>query len=247
MRPWVSVVRHALHPMDAAFELEPREHAAPGDLGDDLLEPSSRPLARRQDFDLPALPLRIFDVHAEEIAGEQRSLVPARAGPDLEDRAALVGSVLGQERDANRLGHRFGFDLGGLKLRARHRAHVGVQIRLPEQRLEVRALLFLGLKGLDRRDDRLELAEFARQRGILRPGRPLGEAGRDFLMAAQDEIQIVGGGHCVSSRSGSGGRANARLARGAPQGVPPAAQAACARKLPRALWPASPQPRVAPR
>ena len=134
-------------------------------------------------------------IHAEQIAGEQSRLVSARAGPDLEDRAALVGGVLGQERDPNGLGHRFRFGLGCGKLACGHGAHVRVEIRLPQQRREVRALLFLGLERLDRRDHRLKLAELARQRGILRAGRALGEAGGDFLVAAEDEIEIVVGGH----------------------------------------------------
>ena len=141
------------------------------------------------------LPLGVFDVHAEQIAGEQGRFVPARARPDLEDCAALVGGVLGQERDLNRLGHRVRFHLGRGKLIVRHGPHVGVEIRLPQHRREVGALLFLGLEGLDRRDHRLKLVELARQCGILRAGRALGEASGDFLVATEDEIEIVVGGH----------------------------------------------------
>ena len=148
--------RHALHPMDAALELEPGENAAAGHFGHDLLEPPRRPLARRQNFDLPALPLGVFDVHAEQIAGEQGGFVPARARPDFDDCAALVGGVLGQERNPNRPGHRFRFGFDGGKLGIGHGAHVGVQIRLPQHRCEIRALLFFGLKGLDRRDHRAQ-------------------------------------------------------------------------------------------
>ena len=116
--------RHALHAMDAALELQPREHAPARDLGDDLLVAAGRPLARRQDLDLPAPALGIFGVHAEKIAGEQRRLVAARAGAHLEDRAALVGCVLRQKRDADRLRHRFGFGFGGAQFIARHGAHL---------------------------------------------------------------------------------------------------------------------------
>ena len=169
------------------------------------MNPPAVPSLDRQNFDLPALPLGVFDVHAKQIAGEQRRLVSARAGPDLEDRAALVGGVLGQERNPDRLGHRFRFGLGGGELGFGHGAHVRVEVRLLQERLEVRALLFLGLEGLDRRDHRLELAELARQRRILRPGDALGEAGGDFLVAAQDEIEIVVGGHGETQEAGSGG------------------------------------------
>ncbi len=123
--------RHALHPMDAALEFEPGENATAGNFGDDLLEPARRSLARRQDFDLPALPLGVFDVHAEQIAGEQSRLVSARAGPDLDDSAPFVRRVLGQKRNLDRLGHRVRFRFGGGEFIARHRAHVWVEIRLP--------------------------------------------------------------------------------------------------------------------
>ena len=169
------------------------------------MNPPAVPSLDRQNFDLPALPLGVFDIHAEQVAGEQSRFVPARARSDFDDRAALVGGVLGQERDLNALGHRFRFRFDGGKLGFGHGAHVRVEIRLTQQRREIRALLFLGLEGLDRRDHRLELVELARQRGILRAGRALGEASGDFLVAAEDEIEIVVGGHDVSSRSGSGG------------------------------------------
>ena len=159
------------------------------------MNPPAVPSLDRQDFDLPALPLGVFDVHAEQVAGEQGRFVPARARPDLDDRAALVGGVLGQERNPNRLGHRFRFGFGGGKLGFGHGAHVGVEIRLAQHRREIGALLFLGLEGLDRRDHRLKLVELARQCGILRSRRALGEASGDFLVAAEDEIEIVVGGH----------------------------------------------------
>ncbi len=185
--------RHALHAMNAALELESGEHAAARNLSDNLLDPPSRPLARRQDVNLPALPLGVFDVHAEQVAGEQSRFVPARARPDLDDRTALVGGVLGQKGDLNALGHdfRFGFDRG--KLGFGHGAHVRIEIRLTQQRREVSALVFLGLEGLDRGDHGLELIKLARQCGILRSRRALGEASGDFLVAAEDEIEIVVG------------------------------------------------------
>src|SRR6202034_4409646 len=54
--------RDALTTMYAALELEPGENAASRNLGYELLEASGRALARRQNFDLPALPLGVFDV-----------------------------------------------------------------------------------------------------------------------------------------------------------------------------------------
>ena len=50
-------------------------------------------------------PLRvgIALVHAQEIGGEERRLLAAGAGPDLEDRRPRIGGVLGQKREPHRL------------------------------------------------------------------------------------------------------------------------------------------------
>src|SRR5215831_4687695 len=90
-------LRHALHTMHARLEFEPGEHALAGDIGDDLLVASGRRLARRQHINLPAHAIGVALIHAEQIAGEQRSLLAAGAGAHFEDRALLVGGVLGQQ------------------------------------------------------------------------------------------------------------------------------------------------------
>ena len=100
MRPVRLGVGHALDPVHAALELEPREDAAALDLGDDLLVAAGRALAFGDDLDPPALELGVARIHAEEVAGEERGLVAARAGADLEDGALLVRLVLRQEQDA---------------------------------------------------------------------------------------------------------------------------------------------------
>jgi hypothetical protein len=185
--------RHTLNPMDPALELEPGENAAARNFGDDLLEPPRRPLAGRQNFDLPALALGVFDIHAKEIAGEESCFIPARSRPDLEDCAAFVSRVLGQEGNLNRFGHPVRFHLGRSKLIVRHCPHIGVEIGLPQHRLEVSPLLFFGLEGLNRGDHRLEFVEFARQCRILRTSCPLGEARGDLLVTTEDEIEVVVG------------------------------------------------------
>ena len=97
------------------------------------MNPPAVPSLDRQNLDVPPLPLGVFDVHAKEIAGEQGRLVAARAGPHLENRVALVGGIFRQERDADRLGHRFRFGFGGGELSAGHGAHVRVQTGIHEQ------------------------------------------------------------------------------------------------------------------
>ena len=73
-----------------------------------------------------------------------------------------------------------------------------------QHRCEIGALLLLGAIGPDRRDDRLEFVELARQRRIFGAGDALGEARADFLVAAQDEIEIVVGGHGFRIRTAGG-------------------------------------------
>ena len=85
-------VRHALHPVHAALELQPAEHALALDRGDDLLVAAGVALADALHLDPPAVLGGVALVHAEQVAGEQRRLVAAGAGPHLQDgRGVLVG------------------------------------------------------------------------------------------------------------------------------------------------------------
>src|SRR5690606_21207765 len=89
--------RHALHAMNAGLELEPRVRASADDPADDLLVPAVLAFARAQHFDPPALRLGVSAVHAEEIAGEERGLVAAGAGPNLEEEIRVVVRILRHE------------------------------------------------------------------------------------------------------------------------------------------------------
>ena len=91
--------RHALHPVHAALELELGEHALPGDVGDDLLEPADVARVRADHLDPPALLGRIALVHPEQVGREQRRLVAAGAGADLEHRRPRIGDIVRQQRD----------------------------------------------------------------------------------------------------------------------------------------------------
>ncbi len=132
--------RDALDAVDAGFELQPREHATAAHLGDDLLEAAGFALALRQHLDLPAVEVGIALVHAEQVAGEQRRLAAAGAGPDLEDRALLVGRVPRQEQLPDGIDQDLDplVESGGLL--AGDLAHLGIV----EQRLEL-APFALGL------------------------------------------------------------------------------------------------------
>jgi hypothetical protein len=85
---------HALHAMPAGLEAQeaPAALARHGD--DELLEAADLAGRDLELLELPALRLGEALVHAVEVAREERGLVPAGAGADLEDhaRAAVLGA-----------------------------------------------------------------------------------------------------------------------------------------------------------
>src|SRR6266542_1215653 len=90
--------RDALHAVHAGLELQLAVRALAGDAEDDLLEAALLRLALRHDLQLPAMPLRVAGIHAEEIEGEQRSLLPALTGTDRDDDVLLVERIAGDEQ-----------------------------------------------------------------------------------------------------------------------------------------------------
>src|SRR5256885_7354981 len=90
--------RTALPAMPAGLELEPGVGALADDLRDHFLVAAELGGALRDDLGLPALPLGVTRVHAEQVGGEERRLVAAGAGADLEEDIALVVRVPGQQR-----------------------------------------------------------------------------------------------------------------------------------------------------
>src|SRR5579863_1954331 len=84
--------------MDPALELEAAEGAAPADRGDDFLDSAKAGATLAERLDLPAVALGIAVVHAKEDAGEERSLLAAGAGANLEqDIFVVVGIARGQQ------------------------------------------------------------------------------------------------------------------------------------------------------
>src|SRR3569832_1917709 len=88
--------RNAMHAMAARFELQPRVGALPNDAEDYLLVAPDFAGVFRHDLNLPALALGIARVHAQQVAGEQRRLVTARAGADFQEDVALVVGIFRQ-------------------------------------------------------------------------------------------------------------------------------------------------------
>ena len=149
--------RHALHAVHAALVLQLAVGAAPLDRGDDFLQAADAGLVAREHVELPALTFRVLAVHAEQLGGEQRRLVAARAGADLEHDVLLIVRILGDEQD---------LELGQEAVAARHErlellvrqvAHVGVAAG--GQFLRLRDFLGHRLVFPERLDDRLDLRQ----------------------------------------------------------------------------------------
>jgi hypothetical protein len=85
---------HALHAVRAGLELETCVGAAAHHAADDLLVAAVLARALAHHLDLPALALGVARVHAEQVAREDRGLVAAGAGTDLEEQVRFVVGVL---------------------------------------------------------------------------------------------------------------------------------------------------------
>ena len=193
-------VGHALHAMDAGFELEPREGAAAPDLGDDFLEAALGALARGQKLGLPAMVGGIALVHAVEIAGEQRGLVAAGAGADFEDDVALVHRVLGQEGEPDVLLQGFALALQQRALFARDVAHLRVGRGIGDHLVEVGELgdgVAIGFHLLDHRRD---LGELAGELDIGLRRQLAGELRLERGVARQHDVELGLGKHEHASK-----------------------------------------------
>ena len=68
---------------------------------DDVLEAADPGGAGVHHLDLPAVGLRVLGVHPREVRGEERGLVAAGAGPDLDEDVLVVVRVRNRQgRDA---------------------------------------------------------------------------------------------------------------------------------------------------
>src|SRR5438552_8297166 len=83
--------------MDAALELEPAVWAVAVHLHDRFLDPADASFVQAEQLGLEPMALGVPEVHPEELGGEQRRLLPTRAGADLEDHVAIVVRVAREE------------------------------------------------------------------------------------------------------------------------------------------------------
>src|SRR6266568_817809 len=135
--------RHALHPVHPRLVTERAVHARPPGGEDRLLQPAEVPLGEGNDFDLPALPLGKSGVHAEQLRGEQRRLVPPGAGADFHDRIAVVQRIARREQLGELVAEPLDLGAQALHIGARELRQLGVPVlehlaRLCELRFEPR-------------------------------------------------------------------------------------------------------------
>lgn len=153
--------RHALHAVNAGFELQLGEHAPTADRCDDFLVAASFPFAGGENLHLPALGRGEALVHPEQVTGKECCLGPAGSGTDFQDRALLVGGILRQKQDLHLALKRLdpAFDLGQF--------HLGKIAHLPVRRLVGQH----GAQAVGLVDRRLVFSDFLHDRlefGILR-------------------------------------------------------------------------------
>ena len=209
MRPCVSVSGTRCTRCAPGFEFEPREDAAPGDLGDDFLESAERAFARRDDLDAPALAFGIALIHAEEIAGEERRLVAAGSGADFENGAFFIRRILRQERDLQLL-----FERREPRSASRAPLRRGARISAIESPDRPAGLRFRRLLAAlravvaDRCGDILELGELARERDVKSPT-PAPTTRRSEISAWRRRMRSsLSCGSMIFEEMGKGGQAD---------------------------------------
>ena len=139
-------LRHPLDTVDAALEFQPGPGALALDDGAALLHAAKLRLVHIHDVDFPALGLSVHGVHPKQGGREQRALFPADAAPELHDDVFLVIGVPGQQEEAQLLPEPLQLQLGGGKFLLGKL----VEIRVPEQLLRLRFVLFRPQVGLVR-------------------------------------------------------------------------------------------------
>ena len=183
---------HALHAMGPGLELQPRVGALADDAGDDFLVAAVFALALGNDLELPAVSLGVAGIHAEQVAGEDRRLVPAGARADLEEHVAVVVRVLGEQQLLQRGLQGLGLLGGAVEFVLRHGAHLGIVLA---QHVLRRGDVVLGpapaLEGLHHV---LELAVLDRQLAelvLVADHVRVGQQARQFLVAFGDAFQLL--------------------------------------------------------
>ena len=98
MRPEPSVAGTRCTRCTPPSYLSRRVRAAPVDQRDHFLDSAEPGVAEAERLDLPSMAFGVAGVHAEQIAGEQRRLLAAGAGADLEDDVLVVVGIARREQ-----------------------------------------------------------------------------------------------------------------------------------------------------
>ena len=184
-------VGHALHAVDTRFELELGECTASPDFRHDLLVTAHRAFAGGDHFDFPALLGRIALVHAEQVAGKQRSLIPSRSRTDFEDHVALVHCIFRKQSKFDFLLER-GTPLLELRLLgSRHRAHFRIGGGVRDERIETRDLGNHVAIVANRLDHGTEFGELTRELHIGLRRHLSGELAFDRFVAREQCIEFL--------------------------------------------------------
>ena len=192
MRPWLSVVGHALHAVHAGFVFQPGEHAAAVDLGDALLQAAQLGVGVFQDLEAPAAGFGVALVHARTARWRtgpprrrrRRGAFPGwrRARPPRPSAAAPGGS-----RAAGRGSAPSGRAARSPPVRAFPDRRAGSRLR--PGRVPRRA-------GRRRGRPRFDLGEFLRGADIRLAGQALAQHRAQLLGARGDAVEAGRRGSC---------------------------------------------------
>ena len=184
-----------------------------------FLQAAEGAVREREDLDLPAAALGEAHVHAEQICGKQRRLVAAGAGPDLDDRVAVIKGVRRRE-ELGELG-REAVDVRTkpLDVAAGQLGQLGVLVG--EHFASLRQLPLEALQALVRQANGLELGVLAAELfafGRISGGGGVGQLSGDLLRPGERLAESVV--HGLSSlrpwyRTSGGSAPRGRRCRGA--------------------------------
>src|SRR6185503_2377137 len=155
---------NALNSMHATLVLEAAIDASSLDCGGDFLRAAGAALTQVQNFHAPALSFRVPRIHAEQVRREQRGLVAARAGADLQNDVFQIVWILGDEEELQVRQQLIAARFERREFRLRELPHVRI---LQEffGRVELRDDVLVLAKSID---ERLEFRHRLRMRTKLR-------------------------------------------------------------------------------
>ena len=134
-------LRHALDAVDAGFKLESRIRPIAADDKVSFLNAAQlRIVVVEQLHAVPPL-FRVHRIHAVEVGGKKRALLPAYAAADLDDDVFVVVRVARQEQHAQLVKKALFFRLGSVQFLLRHVLELGIGYKLQRLHDVVLALL----------------------------------------------------------------------------------------------------------